>query len=385
MMKKLLCLLLLLFPLQAMAQGIPFFSGSWQALLQEAQKSGKPIFLDCYTSWCGPCKRMEKEVFPQPEVGSFMGSSFLCYQLDMESAEGIAVKSRYGVRAYPTLLFLSPQAEALHEVVGALDAPALLQTAKDALQPETQNLRMQQAFQQVMAPDFLRRYTLSLLGRGQDAMQAGMLYFGQLPTRQWTQGPDWKLLRTLLAHGGPESDLLRATLLRRDSLLQILSPSQLDSALLPAYAPAFREVLRTHSRPQLEALEQTLQAALSPAAAEKEIAEFSLFFFREDPSIFGRLQDFADRHARTPQSYGMLAALGLERAKSPAQLKQVLGWAQESLRQTRSFDGLLLLGQILCKLESRKEALHALQEAIAQGKAEDADISEAEELLQRLR
>lgn len=27
-------------------------------------KSPKLIFVDCYTSWCGPCKKMASQVFP---------------------------------------------------------------------------------------------------------------------------------------------------------------------------------------------------------------------------------------------------------------------------------------------------------------------------------
>lgn len=35
---------------------------SWQAVIEQAQEEGKPIFVDVHTDWCGPCKWMEQTV-----------------------------------------------------------------------------------------------------------------------------------------------------------------------------------------------------------------------------------------------------------------------------------------------------------------------------------
>ena len=39
-----------------------------------AKESGKKVFLDCYTSWCGPCKMMTKNIFPQKAAGDYFNS-----------------------------------------------------------------------------------------------------------------------------------------------------------------------------------------------------------------------------------------------------------------------------------------------------------------------
>ena len=44
------------------AEGIQFFEGSWEEALKESQETGKPIFLDAYASWCGPCRRENPNV-----------------------------------------------------------------------------------------------------------------------------------------------------------------------------------------------------------------------------------------------------------------------------------------------------------------------------------
>jgi thiol:disulfide interchange protein len=51
--------------------GIQFFGGSWEEAIETAQKEHKIIFMDAFAEWCGPCKRMAKEVFTQKEVGDF--------------------------------------------------------------------------------------------------------------------------------------------------------------------------------------------------------------------------------------------------------------------------------------------------------------------------
>jgi thiol:disulfide interchange protein len=45
--------------------GIQFFGGSWDEAIETAKKEHKLIFMDAYAEWCGPCKRMAKEVFTQ--------------------------------------------------------------------------------------------------------------------------------------------------------------------------------------------------------------------------------------------------------------------------------------------------------------------------------
>lgn len=46
------------------------------------------VFMDCYTSWCGPCKMMAQEVFSREDVGQFMNTRFVNVKLDMEKGEG---------------------------------------------------------------------------------------------------------------------------------------------------------------------------------------------------------------------------------------------------------------------------------------------------------
>ena len=52
------------------AQGIQFRQGTLKPMLDQAKKENKLVFVDCYTTWCGPCKWMEANVFPEAKAGS---------------------------------------------------------------------------------------------------------------------------------------------------------------------------------------------------------------------------------------------------------------------------------------------------------------------------
>ena len=71
MYKILIGLFLSVLCLQAKCQ-IQFDEGSFTEVLTKAKQEKKMVFMDCYTSWCGPCKMMTEEVFPQKEARMFL-------------------------------------------------------------------------------------------------------------------------------------------------------------------------------------------------------------------------------------------------------------------------------------------------------------------------
>jgi thiol-disulfide isomerase/thioredoxin len=113
--------------------GIQFFDGSWKELLQRAQRENKPIFVDVYTDWCPPCKRMDKEVLPLPEVGDAYNGSFINYKLNAEKGEGIAISKQYEVQSFPSYLYLSPEGVLLARVVDYQEAARFIDHAHEAL------------------------------------------------------------------------------------------------------------------------------------------------------------------------------------------------------------------------------------------------------------
>ena len=122
-MKKLL-LIVSVFCLSAtlgFSQGIKFEEGTWAEVVAKAKAENKPIFLDLYATWCGPCKVMAKDVFTDKSVGDKYNASFISYKIDAEKGEGITLAKKYNLKAYPTVIFVNPANEKeIHRVVGAM-------------------------------------------------------------------------------------------------------------------------------------------------------------------------------------------------------------------------------------------------------------------------
>ncbi|MCB9226092.1 MAG: thioredoxin family protein [Chitinophagales bacterium] len=127
-------LIILLFAL-ANAQGIEFFHGSFDEAKTAAKEQGKLIFMDAYAVWCGPCKMMSNNVFPQQVVGDFFNENFINLKVDMEKGEGVTLRRTYGVSAYPTLLIIDETGKVVAEVKGARNAESLIDWAKKATLP----------------------------------------------------------------------------------------------------------------------------------------------------------------------------------------------------------------------------------------------------------
>ncbi len=92
-------------------KGIEFYSESFEEAIKISKELNRPIFIDFSTSWCGPCKKMDNFVFTDSIIGDFYNKNFICLKYDAERGEGITLANKFEVKAYPTLLFLSPQLE----------------------------------------------------------------------------------------------------------------------------------------------------------------------------------------------------------------------------------------------------------------------------------
>lgn len=153
---KRVVLILLLIPRVIFAQqqdaGIRFETGlSWKEIRLKAKEEHKAIFMDCYATWCGPCKHMDRDIYSTKEVGDYFNAHFINIkvQMDRTSKDGKEIKAWYGdadsisqkykVEAYPTFLFFSPEGKALHEICGASNTSLeFITKANDAFNADKQ-------------------------------------------------------------------------------------------------------------------------------------------------------------------------------------------------------------------------------------------------------
>jgi len=113
--------------------GLSFFEGSWNDALQLAKAENKLIFLDIYATWCGSCRRLKQNTFTDREAGDLYNANFINIALDGEKGEGKILAQKYGVKAYPGLLFVDHTGRLVAEVNGYHNPRRFVELGKNVL------------------------------------------------------------------------------------------------------------------------------------------------------------------------------------------------------------------------------------------------------------
>lgn len=128
-------LLLLQAPLLIAQQaGIRFEKpATMAALLQKAKQLKKPLFIDAYATWCGPCKSMDAEVYPEKLTGDYFNKNFINAKFDVDAGEGAKLAEKYKITSIPTYLVISPEGKLLHRGMGYKAVEELVAFGKQSL------------------------------------------------------------------------------------------------------------------------------------------------------------------------------------------------------------------------------------------------------------
>lgn len=217
------------------AEGIAFFKGTWQEALDKARKENKLIFMDCYTSWCGPCKMLAKEVFTDPEVAVFFNEKFVNVKVDMEKGEGITLKEQYKVTAYPTLNFINGKGELQHCIVGGMPAEELLKQAALALEGKGLAVLEKAYNAGDREPEFIETYmtALGLANRGEAAEQVCLDYFSTLDKAKLSERKYWDLFAKYVKD--VDSDVFAYVYEHRNELVQAIGEKEVKNKIRMVY------------------------------------------------------------------------------------------------------------------------------------------------------
>lgn len=195
----------------------------WEEVLKEAQRTHKVIFLDAYTTWCGPCKRMEKEVFSRKAEADYFNRHFLNVKFDMERGQGRELRKRYGVKVFPTYLFIHPDGQVLHRIVGAHTADGVfLNSAKKALTMNGYLSALEVRYQRgERNPKFMLEYldALHMAGEQQKEQELAEAFMKLMSTDHFMDKDYWQLLDKYLQD--PTSRLFRQLFEHRSQIAAV--------------------------------------------------------------------------------------------------------------------------------------------------------------------
>lgn len=177
-------------------EGVNFREISLEEALKQAKAENKLVFMDCYTSWCGPCKNMADKVFPQKAAGDYFNPRFVCVKYDMEKGAGAELAKKFEVHAYPTFLMLRPDGTVQHRIVGGDGLEAFIARVEKGLDEENNLAALHRRYEQGGSDKKqLMSYWEALEEAGEDT-QADKVYAeltAQLTDEEKTQPAFWNL------------------------------------------------------------------------------------------------------------------------------------------------------------------------------------------------
>jgi dipeptidyl aminopeptidase/acylaminoacyl peptidase/thiol-disulfide isomerase/thioredoxin len=189
-------LLLICSFLQAQNREIAFEHSTLQEVLAEARKADKPVFVDCYTEYCGPCRLMASTVFKTDSVADFFNKTFINLKLDMLSEDGKKYGDVYKVGAYPTFLILDNTGKEIYKFVGSQSTTKFMALIRSGMNPNNQMLVMDKTYASGKYTDsFVQSYIKLKLGlfEKNEAKAIAKKYLDKLPVERYTLPENWFL------------------------------------------------------------------------------------------------------------------------------------------------------------------------------------------------
>lgn len=243
---------------------INFRQLSFDEALAAAKTEDKYVFIDCYTSWCGPCKMMADRVLPQKEVGDYMNDKFVCIKIDMEKGEGPELAKRFAVTAYPTFLIVKGDGSLAHRVVGGEpDGKKFIEKVDAAFDANSAaNLEAEYAAGN-RKMDFLLKYTKALLeaGNAEKAKAVGLDIITSLEDAQRCTKPYWFIYEDFRLSPIGSGNL--AYLLRHvDQFRKNVGVEKVDKKLASLFGLQFEEIIRGRNTDVTPELLEGLRANL---------------------------------------------------------------------------------------------------------------------------
>nr|WP_162989018.1 thioredoxin family protein [Pedobacter schmidteae] len=210
-MRKLSSLLFILVALNVSAQeGIKFNqTGTWKETTEAAAKSGKLIFVDCYTDWCGPCKWMDQNAFKDAKVAEFYNKNFINAKIDMEKGEGIELRKKYSVQSFPTFLFINGNGVVVHRTGSRMPIDEFLEEGRKAADPKKNLSYLNKKYEEGARdlPFLLDYYLVLNKSDRSNADKIAKEIVDRIPVAELNTELGWKVIRTLARN---ENDKLGA-------------------------------------------------------------------------------------------------------------------------------------------------------------------------------
>ncbi|KGE15354.1 thioredoxin family protein [Sphingobacterium deserti] len=396
-MKKLILTLLIILPILTFAQekGIAFeHQTTWAKVKAKAKAENKHIFVDCFTTWCGPCKYMSSTIFPQEKVGDFFNKNFvnLKLQMDQTKDDNEEVKSwydeasrfatDYAVRAYPTFLIFSPDGELVHRIIGGGEADDFIAKAQAGLDPETQYITLVKQFEKNPQDAEIAKKTAKAakLAYDQDLEKKAAARYIDLvggETLLTTEGIQF-LVQGATSSKSAAYGIIKNNTAKVDELLQAKNRKANDILSSVLATELIVPQLKDNNNVDFAALKRDIEKNHPEVNMSGILANIKTqYYFNKKnwPAFKDAVNEFIalDDNKVSPMSLNQFAWSVFENCDDPACLQAALDWSKKSLEKNEDPAFLDTYANLLYKSGDKDKAIEWQEKAIAKANEKDKE------------
>ncbi len=372
--------------LQAQDNGIQFDKNKWESVLAKAKKENKLVFVDAYAVWCGPCKKIAKEVFPQEEVGSFFNKNFVNVKMDMERGEGLALASAYAVTAYPTFLFVNGNGDLVHKGLGYHSKEEFLELGAAAIDPARQLVALTMQYEEGSREELLlKNYTKAKYDAGaKDYGDVALEYLNSIGEGHWHTKENMTFLLSYVSnvYSAPYNYLLA----NRGQFDDAFTKQVVDRRIAGMIK---NEIYRGSGKSiSLEDIDELYLNGL-PEQSGQLSGKFRMDYYERAGDATKYAEATTTYFEKFPSDnwseLNQYAWSFYENFEDRDLLETALGWAQKSVSIDNNFYNNDTVAALHYKLGNKKEAKKAAKLAIKQAKAGGESFEETADLLRRIK
>ncbi len=381
-------LLIIVSQLAFSQQSIKFEESGFAAILAKAKAEKKLVFMDAYASWCGPCKLMEKNVFTDKSVADFYNANFINARVDMEKGEGRELAMKYGVRSYPTFLFLNGEGEIVGKELGYIQSKEFLALGQRNNNPQLVNTNLKDEFLKgkLDQPGLLNFINLYASKDPILAKQASEKYFANKKDKAFTGEEVNALLNFTQSVDDANYKVFVANKSAITELLPENNYKQFDNylKLMKLVTSATDEKTKTIDDAKIL---KDGQALFPKDELIKSLNIYKLNYYSSHDN-FPAYEKTAMEYYKNPDGFNateLLAAAGTfaEKSTDKAALQAAARWTEKVVMSSENFDSTSILANLYDKLGKKEEARMFAGMAANFAREENRDASKMLEILNR--
>ncbi|WP_268223366.1 thioredoxin family protein [Sinomicrobium oceani] len=373
------------------AQELNIIEQDYEKALYIARKENKLIFINFYTGWCAPCKKLDRLVFQNDSIQQLLGKEFVLLRYDAENDKVFNLSKKHHISSYPTAIILNPEGYVLTKQYGfqgedfdRLSENVLKFTGQGIVAYREHNVLKGYAntIDISMYPQFyidyvnrdnikvtntpeFKAYWKSSVNRTSEAYFSTLIYFG-------SDVPDF---------------VADTTLLYKKDYLDLYGVTDTETLFYFLSAAKFGRAISAKNQEVFDQAEVYAKKALSKAWTDDIIPGFKVTFFKAQnrwDRVFDHYQQRKDRGQLSHENISFFCRDVYKNCEDPQVIAQCMDWMQEITAREPVYDYLDTYAFLAFKAGNREKSRKIAELALAAARKENRKTVKIEELLERL-